>query len=107
MKEREIRGGRKNELSCKDDIHFEINTRTISLISRMLKRFGLNFKRIGVELHMTENKIHRIILEIEKFDYKIVEKALKAYLNRQKARGKVLKQRANGLMPLEYYLTAF
>lgn len=106
MKERKIRGGRQCEWPCKDGISLEINLRIISIIRRSLTRFGLDFKKIGKTLHMREDRVHKIIVEIEKFNYTIIEKALRVFMTRQRAKGKGLKKREHGLLPLEYYLTA-
>ena len=107
MREQKFRGRSRFKLSYKDDEALEISICLISLISKVLRKFGLNFKRIGRYLHMKENKIHSIIVEIERFNYKIIEKALKVFVNKRTNKNKQFKRRTHGLFPLEFYLTEF
>lgn len=107
MKERKIRGGRQNKWSNKNNQSFEINARTVSVLKNLLARYGLDFRRIGRRLRLEESRVHEIIVEVERWNYRVVEDALRVFAGRQKAKGRGLKRGKHGVLPLEYFLTAF
>ena len=105
MVKTERRSGKRRELTYTQDNRIEVSTQTISIISKLIRRVGLDFKKIGKALYISENRAHQIVCEIESFDYRIIEKATSDFLKTRK--GKKIIKKPKEIMPLEYYLTKF
>ena len=84
----------------------EINYLLIILLQKLIKKYGLNYKKFQKNLNLSEERIHFLIYRVEnlfpsflKFNLKIFENNL--FKNNQKYQIK------NGIMPLEFYLANF
>lgn len=84
----------------------EINYSLIILLQKLVKKFGLNYKKFRRHLNLSEERLHFLIYRVEnlfpgflKFNLKIFENNLfktnQAY------------ELKNGIMPLEFYLANF
>ena len=105
MVKTERRSGKRRELTYNQENQVEISTKTISVICKLIRRVGLDFKKIGRALYIGESRAHQIVCEIEAFDYTIIERATKDFLRTRRGR-RILKE-PKEIMPLEYYLTKF
>ena len=101
----ERRGGRTRELSYQDDRKIEISPKTISITLKLIRRYGLDFHKIGKRLYIGEDRAHSLVCSIEEFNHRLVRRAVQRFTST--IRGEKLMKQKKEVMPLEFYLSMF
>ncbi len=82
------------------------NHQALRSLQKLIKRFGLDYRKIAARLGYSPSKVERLVLFLERRQPEFVEKSLKGFKRRLKRTGRRWQRQEHGLFPLEYYLCA-